>query len=239
MSVQDNFAKGFFWELYVDLERQFQNFLEYVPYLPGNETVYSFKLLNLILSIGGHVDSAFKEMARYPDFSNDKECKEILKILKESEENVKKGKPPRTIPISLSLKAFDKTYRISKEKIIFKRLPERELFAPFHPHNPKTGAPEWWEIYNGLKHDVSVNVKKANLRNTLLALAGAYLLNVRHIPAVFRLYDLGLLKLAWADKFYGKPAYEQILRDQVKEMLGKDSPFRVETPLFLYNYGRG
>jgi len=48
--IEDNFEKGIFWELYKDLERQFQNFLEYVPYLPGNETVYSFKLLNLILS---------------------------------------------------------------------------------------------------------------------------------------------------------------------------------------------
>ena len=223
----------------MDLERQFQNFLEYVPYLPGNETVYSFKLLNLILSIGGHVDSAFKEMVRYPDFSNNKECKRILRILKESEENLKQGKPPRTVAISLPLKAFDKIYGISKERIIFKRLPERELIAPFQPHNPKTGAPEWWDIYNGLKHDVSVNVERANLRNTLLALAGACILNVRHIPAVFRLYDFGLLKLAWAEELYGKPAYEEVLRDEVKDMLGEDSPFFVETPLFLYNYGRG
>ena len=42
--VVDNFEKGIFWELYLDLERQFLDFLEYVPYLPENETVYSFKL---------------------------------------------------------------------------------------------------------------------------------------------------------------------------------------------------
>lgn len=140
-----------------------------VSLLPGKLhacTVYSFKLLNLILSIGGHVDSAFKEMARYPDFSNNEECKRILRILKESEENIKVGKPPKTVPISLPLKAFDKAYGISKERIIFKRLPERELVTPFYPHNPKTRAPAWWEIYNGLKHDVSVNVERANLRNT-------------------------------------------------------------------------
>jgi len=36
----DNFENGIFWELYKDLERQFQDFLEYVPYLSGNEKAY-------------------------------------------------------------------------------------------------------------------------------------------------------------------------------------------------------
>lgn len=239
MSAQDSFENGFFWELYLDLERQFRNFLEYVPYLQENENVYSFKLLNLIVSVGGHVDSAFKEMARYPEFSGIEECKKILRILKKSEENIKVGKPPKPVPIYFHLKAFDKLYGISKDRIIFKRLPEGELITPFHPHNPKTGAPEWWDIYNGLKHDVSVNIQKASLRNALLALGGACILNVRHIPAVFRLYDFGLLKLAWEEKFYRKPACEEIPREQVKDMLDENSPFCVETPLFTYLYGRG
>lgn len=238
LELEGKFETGIFWELYSDLERQFQNFLEYVPF-HNNEYTYSFKLLNLILSIGGHIDSAFKEMARYSDFSTNKNCEKILRILRESEENVKKGKPPKPVGISLPLKAFDKEYGIFKEKIIFKCQPEGELITPFLRHNPKTGAPEWWEVYNELKHDVGINIEKANLRNTLHALAGACLLNVRHIPAVFRLYDSGLLKLRWAEKFYGKPACEEILREQVKDMLGKESPFYVETPLFIYNYGRG
>ena len=151
--TKDNFERGIFWELYLDLERQFLNFLEYVPYLEGNENVYSFKLLNLILSIGGHVDSAFKEIAHYPGFSKNEDCQKILNILKESEKNVKEGKAPKTVPVRLPLEAFDKECKISKEKIIFKRLPESELVTPFHPHNQRTKAPEWWGIYNGLKHD--------------------------------------------------------------------------------------
>jgi len=237
--IKDNFERGIFWELYKDLERQFQSFLEYVPYLEGNENVCSFKLLNLILGIGGHVDSAFKEMAYYPGFSKNEGAQEILNILKKSEKNVKEGKAPITVPISLPLKVFNKEYRISKEKIIFKRLPEGELITPFHPCNPRTKAPEWWEIYNGLKHHVSINLKKANLRNTLHALAGAFLLNVRHIPAVMRLYDAGLLRIGWAEKLAGKPACEEVLREQVQEMLGENSPLFVESSLFIYNYGRG
>lgn len=53
LSHTDNFENGYFWELYNDLERQFITILEYVPYLEGNETTYSFKILNLILGIGG------------------------------------------------------------------------------------------------------------------------------------------------------------------------------------------
>lgn len=237
--MSDNFENGIFWELYQDLERQFLNFLEYVPYLEGNEDVYSFKLLNLILSIGGHIDSAFKEMAYYPGFSINEGAQKILNILKESEKNVKEGKTPRTVPIGLPLEVFNKEYRISKEKIIFKRLPEGELITPFHPCNPRTKAPEWWEIYNSLKHHVSINLKKANLRNTLHALAGAFLLNVRHIPAFMRLYDAGLLRIGCGEKLAGKPACEEILREQVQIMVGENSPLFVESSLFTYNYGRG
>jgi hypothetical protein len=62
------FENGGYWEYYRDLERQFENFLEFVPYLSGNENTYSFRLANLILAIGAHIDSAFKEMARYSEF---------------------------------------------------------------------------------------------------------------------------------------------------------------------------
>ena len=142
--TSDNFETGYFWELYNDLERQFRNFLEYVPFLKGNETVYSFKLVNLIISIGGYVDSAFKEMARYKESAGNIECQKILSAMKESEENIKKGKPPKTVPIKLCLNSFEIEYKLSEKKIEFKRLPERQIVTPFKTHNPKTKAPEWW-----------------------------------------------------------------------------------------------
>jgi hypothetical protein len=242
--LEDSFCNGCFWELYRDLEHQFRSFLEYVPYLPGNEKTYSFKLLNLILSIGGHVDSAFKQMAEYPDFAYDGDCQEIAKLVKKSEENVRKGKGPITVKISLPLKAFDDLYGISEERILFKRLPKREFVQPFLPHNPKTDAPEWWETYNGLKHHLSRHIKNANLVNALNALAGAFLLNVRHIPAMKRLYDFGLLKVAWTDKFVGKRARDEWPEADFLECIKsvafvQKSPFFIETPIFLYYYARG
>jgi hypothetical protein len=49
------FENGGFWEYYKDLERQFENFLNYVPYLKDNENTYSFRLANLLLSIGAWI----------------------------------------------------------------------------------------------------------------------------------------------------------------------------------------
>lgn len=127
----DKFENGNFWELYKDLERQFADFLDYVPYLEGNENTYSFRLANLISGLGGHVDSTFKEMARYPKFCDNEECEEILTLIGKSENSVEQGRAPITIPIRLLLKAFEKEYQLTKKRVIFKRLPEREEILPF------------------------------------------------------------------------------------------------------------
>ena len=46
------FEVGYFWEYYRALERQFIDFLNYVPYMESNEDTYSFRLANIILAIG-------------------------------------------------------------------------------------------------------------------------------------------------------------------------------------------
>lgn len=234
-----SFENGGFWELYKDLERQFEDFLTYVPFLDGNEKAYSFKLLNLILSIGGHVDSAFKEMAKYSDFAKDPECKKIVDLVKKSERG-----EFAIVRITDPIAAFERLYGICGEKILFKRLPQRELIQPFKPRGKVVGSPKWWSTYNEVKHHVAFNLEKANLENTLNALAGAFLLNVRHIPAAIRLFDFGLLRMSWVAKSRGKVAYENFLRKDFmrilknKELL-QNSTFFVETPLFFYNYGKG
>jgi len=238
--TKDNFKNGIFWELYLDLERQFKNFLEYVPYLNGNEDVYSFRLLNLTLSIGGHVDSAFKEMAQYPKFSENDDCNKILQKVKENEENIREGKRPIPVPIWLSLRAFEREYKLSTRKVMFKRLPERENIQPFKPHNAKTKAPEWWEIYNGLKHYVSVNIRKANLQNTLHALAGAFLLNAVHNPSVLRLFKYGVFKIEFEPNVYGGIYSRQIASPEWVQQEYEERgtlPAHLETPLFIYDYG--
>jgi hypothetical protein len=230
--TKDNFEKGIFWELYLDLERQFQSFLEYVPYLEGNERTYSYKLLNMILSIGGHVDSAFKEMARFPRFSSNSKCREILELLKGN----------KTVEITLPLEAFEEEYSISKKAVLFKCVPEDHEIRPFEPRSDTAPSPSWWKIYNGLKHDAGVNLKEANLLNTLNALAGAFLVNVIHEPAILRFDDLGMLTYVYKpDKSKYMLSTEKswdFPRDVIQDMLekGQQLPFGIETQLFMYEY---
>jgi len=230
--ASNNFENGIFWELYSDLERQFQNFLEYVPYLPRNETVYSFKLLNLIITIGGHIDSAFKEMARYPQFSRKDGCIEILKRAKE-----KKG------IISTGVKAFDEIYGISTKKVKFKPQVEREDVFPFRCDRKENKLPQWWKFHTDLKHDVGINIKEASLKNARDALAGAFLLNVRHIPSGVRLYEHGVLKtgyIEWrivAGGLHPDPFNPESVR-KILEKKEIESPFFVETPVFIYKYNQ-
>jgi hypothetical protein len=221
------FDSGILWELYMDLERQFQDFLNYVPFY-NNEATYSYRLLNLILSIGGHVDSAFKEMARFPDFAEDEDCKKILELLRISEENVSHGKAPKTIPMRLPLEVFEKIYKLSEKRVIFHLTPEDLVLTPFKPDSD-TKIPEWWDIYNGLKHDVGVRFQQANLKNTACALAGAFLLNVIHEPAILRLYDRDLLD--WS--FGG-----HMIRQQFEDMIHRKQTLfcSVRTKLFIYDF---
>lgn len=234
LSRSDRFGNGFFWELYMDLERQFQSFLEYVPYLPENEKTYSFKLLNLILSIGGHVDSAFREMARYPKFSENEACMEILERASERRGIIMSG-----------VEAFDAIYGLSALKVKFKCLGQRETVIPFSVsgggENP---LPEWWNFYNDLKHDVGFNIEQANLKNARNALAGAFILNVRHIPGALRLFEYGVLDTGYVElmETYGSyRRYRTFSRESLEKILENkeiEHPLSVETPVFSYKYNQ-
>jgi len=118
-------------------------------------------------------------------------------------------------------------------------LPSIEEIIPFKASNPTTKAPEWWEIYNGLKHNVGVNYRKATLQNIRNALAGAFLLNAIHIPSAVRLTKFGILKPFYNAKigFGMPPSSSDIAPEVVEDWLKKHRGFWgiVETPLFIYN----
>jgi hypothetical protein len=219
---QLSFENGGYWEYYKDLERQFQSYLHHVPYVNGNECTYSYRLLNLILSAGGYIDSAFKEMARYSEYSKDEDCIEILKLAKK-----KRG------VFSSSVKAFDKRYSITKKSVIFKCIPERQTIIPF------SLSLKWWDFYNDVKHEVSLNLQDANLKNVRDALAGAFLLNVVHIPSALRLYDYAILKTriplaGTVERYGGVSSHKHLIERCLKE--NRRFTGDVSTPLFKYDY---
>jgi hypothetical protein len=216
------FENGGYWEYYMDLERQFENFLEYVPYLSGNENVYSFRLANLILAIGAHVDSAFKEIARYSELSA-----KYPSILK------KENGEPRN-PTIKDYHVLAEEYKLSQRRVMFKRLPEREPVEPFQQYakiGDKIKTPYWWRVYNSVKHEFSENLGKATLKNTRDALAGAFLLNIIHTPAYIRLMAYQIV----TPQPRGRGVFG--LGGGWQEKVKKGMRWGViETPLFSYDY---
>jgi hypothetical protein len=227
--VTDNFENGYFWALYGDLEGQFEDFLEYVPYMEGNEGTYSFRLLNLILGIGGHIDSAFKEMVRYSRFAEKEAARTILKRMDSKE-----------LDIVGMLGFFENELSLSKKSVTFRCATMAEQIAPFESivkPNGKVASPRWWPSYNKLKHDVGLNIKYANLKNARDALAGAFLLNVVHLPAYIWFYKTGVLKPALQGAAYfkfGKKGVENLV-----SFYERKKPFGfISTPLFTYDYSQ-
>jgi len=225
------FRNGGFWEHYRDLERQFQEFLNFVPYFDNNKGVHSFRLTNILLNLGGYVDSAFKEMARYPEFCRrkDSNCKKIVDVVRENRKKIKRGEFAGGPGIKFCLETFEEIYHLSQRKVNFKRLPLREEVFPYFPFNQETNAPYWWDVYNHTKHDFHEFFEKTNLESTRNALAGAFLLNVIHKPSILRLNEHNVTK----PKYGINRVKSYVLRDILKTTIYP--PLIVETELFYFD----
>ena len=182
------FETGLMWAVYQDMEKAFLNFLEYVPFTDSHLKVYSHKLLQLMLQIGGYIDTSFKEMATHSSFDKNEKCQIIR-------EKTVKGE---SVSINLAREAFEPIYHLSS-KFVSVKSPEyagcifvdrSRPFAEFKDNK----SPRWWKEYNAVKHDWLTNLKKANIHNTLSALAGAFVLNVVHKPSIKALARWGFVK---------------------------------------------
>lgn len=225
---KNTFENGGYWEYYKALEAQFEDYLKYVPYIDINKKTCSYRLSNMLKDVGGYIDSSFKVMAKYKKFSKNKDCIEIIRKVKETRTRRKSGLGPIGVKIEECLSAFETEYKLSSRKVIFKRLPERELLVPFS--HPTSHAPEWWDIYNGLKHDFSEFYEKANLKIIRDAMAGAFLLNAIHVPGADRLCKHGLIRDSVGKQVTNCPTFRACLD-------GKSPTYSfLETPIFFYDY---
>lgn len=135
-------------------------------------------------------------------------------------------------------------YKLPQREVKFKRLPTRENIIPFEQYRrvenekdeERVETPDWWRAYNSVKHRFSKSFEKANLKNTRNALAGAFLLNVCHKPAVLRLFDYNILKPQLREGLHGKKI--SVTRESVIRMLENQGicPGFTETSLFVFNH---
>ncbi|MFX0140107.1 MAG: hypothetical protein ACFFDN_41075 [Candidatus Hodarchaeota archaeon] len=179
------FKTGLAWKVFNETEKEFVSFLDVVPFVPKHENVFSFKLFNLIISIGSHIDNIFKAMSRYQKYQN---INDVLEIVNSDRPN-----------IYMYRKAFEPIYYLSSKKIYVKKEPIisiREYYSniiPFYRFNKR--SPNWWDVYNELKHSwfEGDNIYKANISNTLRALSALFLLIIRHEESWNKLVDYGVI----------------------------------------------
>lgn len=222
------FKTGLMWSVYSDMEKEFMEFLDYVP-PQDHEKVYSYKLIRLMLQVGGYVDTTFKEMALYPKFDGDEKCEVIRdKVNKE-----------KIVTIKLFREAFEPIYKLSRQGFLVKS-PKHfalafERIAPFSEFG-EGKSPKWWNAYNGVKHNWLKNLKKANMGNTLKALGGAFLLNAVHEPSLLELAKRGIAETFDAGWRQVRFAEELLIKMIKREHPLYDNKIMLDTQLFRWRF---
>jgi len=235
--VATTFMDGFFWNNFKSMEQDFLRFLEYTPYCVMNDEMYSPKLTGLLLQIGGYIDSAFKEMARFFTFTEVKSYKIKRGVLTEKLER----KAVKDIIDYCAV--FEGIYDLSNNShgdLIAKLDFGLQHLRPFEKF-AGAKSPEWWTAYNKVKHEYSAEFDRANIKNVLNGLAGAFLLNALHYPSIELLWKLGYLEAGsrvgetgFQNIMHHKGAFNEYMKVAVSNLSPLNLGIRIETPLFLY-----
>ncbi|MCJ7630998.1 hypothetical protein MUP77_01160 [Candidatus Bathyarchaeota archaeon] len=163
------------WRFYLDMENEIIDFLNYVPLVESHLEVFSPKLVTIILQAGPEIINAFnlsignlRQRAAIEDWFEGSELSTDLDEIWRIEADLRNNNR------SLSFKRYYDFLekhglpKISKAEI---QLRENASFVlnPFIEENPN-----WWDIYNSLKHDKYDSLSRATLFETLICLGGLY-----------------------------------------------------------------
>lgn len=164
------------WNTYLDLENEIIDFLRYVPLVESHLEVFSPKLATIILQVGPEVINAFnlsvgnvEDCAKaFADLKTENPEKDAVDALWTEETRL------RTRNQSLSYKKYYDllelywSYKPSKSEI---KVLDNLSFV-LNPFNQE--APNWWNVYNGLKHDKYDSLSKATLFEALISLGALF-----------------------------------------------------------------
>lgn len=143
----------FIFRSYQLFEKKFAEFLSTLPLTPENEKAWSPELVGLFLDISSMVDSVARQI-----------------VLKSA------TKKPHELNIDDFEKELLAKEHINDSRVVVYVYPLK-VVAPYDDYRSADG---WWKVYSSLKHNRIEHYTKANLANTLNALASLFLLLVRH-----------------------------------------------------------
>lgn len=159
---RDEFINNY-WKYYLLLEEKLINCEKYVAICEDNYNTYSIEFIGLLNLIGSEIDVVRKLL----DGTKQGRITNLFEKLKtEQQDNVN---------ISDYNILSDGVWIANKIKIYpFKKWEDVHEYEPL----------DWWQAYNNVKHFRKDNVKEANLKNILYALAGLYMLEIKVLTEI-------------------------------------------------------
>jgi hypothetical protein len=174
------FKDGESWRVYQGLEQDFLGIVENIALVPRHNRVYSMGFVQLMLSIGGFVDTTFQQMLRHASLDS-------VDGIKEARERSEKN----AVGMGDYRSVFENHYRLSSLRLNV----HMNNYGSIRPFDSFSSGKSliWWKDYTALKHNAFSNMKNATMRSCLLALGALFLLNVFHIEGREALVELGVI----------------------------------------------
>lgn len=164
-------GNGETYEQYQIIENDFLDFIKIVP-IDDKEhfKVHSPILRDIIIRSCVQIEIFFKEWAKY--YCSDNIDSDLKKKYFTKNKNTDTFKRARNWKFGDYL-ILDKFIKLRKLHV----RPINENITPFENWLDEKNPPEWWQVYNSIKHNGLNAKKEANLGNALFALSGLFLLH--------------------------------------------------------------
>jgi hypothetical protein len=207
----------FVFSSYSKYEERLLEFLKVFPYNEKNKEAWSPELVSLFLDVCGLIDSMSRYILSNGKFGNDVET-EIVK---------KKGGKKKVKDLNIGdfkLNIFDK-FEFEKYKVvlyIYSIYPDCIIIPYRYEYKKDIASLEWWDVYNGLKHNRLNNYEKANLENIIKSLSALFVFIMAYEHEEF---TKGMLRRSWINTDWVPEAVHE-------ERLKSPKLFWHETSLF-------
>ena len=159
----------FLFRSYQIFEQKLVEILRVLPLTTENEKSWSSELVNLFLDICGLIDSISRHTVGQGKNQNDS-----VQVKNAEGETI--SKEIHWLNMTDFKINFLSADNITDARTVIYVYPLK-IILPYENYQTSDG---WWNIYNSLKHDRIANYKKADLSNTLRALAAVFLILVRY-----------------------------------------------------------
>lgn len=201
---------------YEIIEKELLEIFKIVPFEKQNMSVWSPKLVNILLDCGSLIDSIMRDSVP-------------LKV------KVKSGKIKKRKDLSMN----DLRYLLSKKlplgnlrSLVYVSPPK--LLVPFREWNRKNRPqnPKWWKNYNKIKHGRLNNMHLATIETTVNAVCGLFELISQH-PKMIK----AMIRYRWLNLGDYNPGYIIPVLNSEKKSKQLKETFLIETELFLSTKG--